>query len=112
MTIAFAVAAALAAGYGIGRWQPYNRLSDWANWQLRFHLGRWSSRPRQAVLFFLLLITDPVRTVHAWRHRNDPPHPRSPALAFAPDQAEKRRTRADTTRNFPIVLSSRSRDGR
>ncbi|MER6534344.1 hypothetical protein ABT215_11135 [Streptomyces sp900105755] len=68
----FVVLAALVAGYVIGRVQPYTRLADWANWQLRFHIDRWqSSRPRQAVLFTLLLITDSARTIHAWRHRNE-----------------------------------------
>ncbi|MFJ2110569.1 hypothetical protein ACIOEX_01350 [Streptomyces sp. NPDC087850] len=76
--IATAVAA-LAAGYGLGRWRPWVRLGDWADWQLRFYLDRWASRPRQAVLFGLLLATDPARTVHAWRHRADPPQPLAPA---------------------------------
>lgn len=78
-------AVALAAGYGLGRWRPWMRLGDWADWQLRFHLGRWSSRPRQTALFTLLLLTDPVRTVHAWRRRNDPPASRSEPLRFDSD---------------------------
>ncbi|QKW31531.1 hypothetical protein HUT11_35580 (plasmid) [Streptomyces seoulensis] len=72
--------ALLAAGYGLGRLQPYARLAHWANWQLRFHLDRWTSKPRQAVLLALLLVTDPVNTVYAWRHRHDPPPRRSPAV--------------------------------
>lgn len=77
-----AALAALAAGYSLGRWRPWLRLgdwADWADWQVRFHLDRWSSRPRQAVLFGLLLATDPARTVHAWRHRADPPQLLAPA---------------------------------
>lgn len=77
-----AALALLAAGYTIGRLRPYERLADWANWQLRFHLDRWTSKPRQTALFTLLLLTDPVNTVHGWRHRNDPPPPRSPAVTF------------------------------
>ena len=77
---ALAVLAALAAGYGLGRYRPWLRLGDWANWQVRFRLARWNSRPREAALFALLLATAPVRTVRAWRHRNDPPPPRSPAV--------------------------------
>ncbi|MFD5899100.1 hypothetical protein [Streptomyces sp. NPDC060366] len=69
------ILAALAAGYGLGRWQPWRRLGDWANWELRFHLDRWATRPRQAVLAALLLATDPVRTARAWRHRSDPDQP-------------------------------------
>ncbi|MFJ3043653.1 hypothetical protein [Streptomyces tendae] len=83
MTPLTATAAALvlvAAGYALGRYRPYQRLGNWANWQLRFHLNRWTSRPRQAALFGLLLLTDPVRTVNAWRHRKDPPPRRSPAV--------------------------------
>ncbi|MFD5031684.1 hypothetical protein ACFWM0_14900 [Streptomyces sp. NPDC058405] len=80
MTAWIAAVAVLAAGYGLGRWRPWMRLGDWADWQLRFHLDRWTSRPRQAVLFGLLLATDPVRTVRAWRHRHDPPPPLGPAV--------------------------------
>ncbi|MFJ3141669.1 hypothetical protein ACIPJM_04360 [Streptomyces halstedii] len=73
---ALAVLAALAGGYGLGRWRPWMRLGDWANWQLRFHLARWDrTRLRLTTLFVLLLATDPVNTVRAWRHRNDPPTP-------------------------------------
>ncbi|MEV8335658.1 hypothetical protein [Streptomyces niveus] len=73
------IVVALAVGYGLGRWQPYDRLSAWVNWQLRFRADRWASRPRQAVLLGLLLVTDPVHTARAWRHRNDPPTLRDPA---------------------------------
>ena len=78
----------LAAGYALGRIRPYDRLADWADWQLRFHLDRWVSRPRQLALFLLLLITDPPRTIHAWRHRKDPPPPRSPAVRICGDAQE------------------------
>ncbi|WP_329474291.1 hypothetical protein OIE75_40980 (plasmid) [Streptomyces sp. NBC_01723] len=79
-TVTTAALVLLAVGYVIGRYRPYQRLGDWADWQLRFHLNRWTSRPRQAALFALLLLTDPVRTVDAWRHRKDPPPPLSPAV--------------------------------
>ncbi|WP_098007891.1 hypothetical protein [Streptomyces sp. sk226] len=88
MTGLAAALAALAAGYGLGRWQPWMRLGDWANWQLRFHLGRWNTtRPRQAVLFVLLLATDPINTVQAWRHRKDPPPPKSPPVRLRDTRA-------------------------
>lgn len=80
LTTVAAALGLLTVGYAIGRYRPYEKLADWTDWQLRFHLNRWTSRPRQVVLFTLLLITDPVRTVHGWRHRNDPPPPRSPAV--------------------------------
>lgn len=67
-----ALLAALIVGYVGGRTRPYNRLADWADWQVRFRLDRWTTRPRLLALFTLLLITDPVRTLSAWRRRNDP----------------------------------------
>jgi hypothetical protein len=79
MILALAAIALLAVGYVLGRLRPYQRLGDWADWQLRFHLDRWTSRPRRAALFSLLLITDPVPAIDVWRHRKDPPTPRSPA---------------------------------
>ncbi|MFI9012618.1 hypothetical protein ACIGZI_01130 [Streptomyces griseus] len=83
MTALAAVLAALAAGYGLGRYRPWMRLGDWANWQLRFHLARWDrTRLRLTTLFVLLLVTDPTATVRAWRRRNDPPAARGPALTF------------------------------
>ncbi|MGS2592050.1 hypothetical protein [Streptomyces hebeiensis] len=81
--------AALAAGYGLGRWRPWLRLGDWANWQLRFHLNRWTSRPRQAALFGLLLATDPAHTMRAWRRRNEPSRPLAPAMRFRPTEEEQ-----------------------
>ncbi|MGX9921766.1 hypothetical protein ACWIG4_18150 [Streptomyces sp. NPDC002248] len=71
--------AALVAGYGLGRWRPWMRFGDWANWEMRFHLDRYTTRPRQALLFAALLATDTRETVRAWRHRHDPPPPREPA---------------------------------
>ncbi|MFJ4703156.1 hypothetical protein ACIP5N_33900 [Streptomyces sp. NPDC088768] len=64
--------AALIVGYMAGRTRPYDRLADWADWQVRFHLDRWTTRPRMLALFTLLLFTDPARTLSAWRRRNDP----------------------------------------
>ncbi|CAM5263301.1 hypothetical protein [Streptomyces badius] len=94
MTALAAVLAALAAGYGLGRYRPWMRLGDWANWQLRFHLTRWNrTRPRQAALFALLLVTDPVNTVRAWRHRNDPPTPPSPPVRLRDTRAPEEPTR-------------------
>lgn len=80
-----ASAAALAAGYLLGRARPAHRASDWANWQ------RWGRRPtglRYAAVWTVLsaeniawLITHPVKGWHAWRRRNEPQPPeRAPAL--------------------------------
>ncbi|MFD5900981.1 hypothetical protein ACFWHG_05715 [Streptomyces microflavus] len=82
MTALAAVLAALVAGYGLGRYRPWMHLGDWANWQLRFHLARWDqTRLRLTTLFVLLLATDPVNTIRAWRHRND-----LPARTRAPEE--------------------------
>ncbi|RAJ70234.1 hypothetical protein K378_01399 [Streptomyces sp. Amel2xB2] len=67
------LAVAFAAGYGLGRWRPWSRLGDWVHWQLRLHVDeRWHTRPRQAVLFVLLLATAPKHMVRSMRRRNDP----------------------------------------
>jgi hypothetical protein len=89
LALAAALAAVLAAGYGLGRWRPWYRLGDWVDWQLRFRLNRWSSRPRQAALLVLLLATDPAFAVRSWRHRHDPPPPRSPAIRVPDDPARQ-----------------------
>lgn len=85
---ALALLATLAAGYGLGRWKPLHRASDWANWQ------RYGKRPtghRYWAMWTVLsaenigwLITHPVQGAHAWRHRHDPPPPRSPAVTITP----------------------------
>lgn len=74
-----------AVGYLLGRYRPAHRASDWANWQrwdqtLRRHSARWWA------VFVVLsaenlawLIAHPRQGWHAWKHRNDPPPPRSPA---------------------------------
>ncbi|MBT2467811.1 hypothetical protein J7E97_07975 [Streptomyces sp. ISL-66] len=80
------VVAALVIGYILGLWQPARRLTEWADrlvWQ-QPPVGRrswrwWAAQPVYAVQILLLLVTQPVTTVQAWRTRNDPPPPRSPA---------------------------------
>ncbi|MYU20782.1 hypothetical protein [Streptomyces sp. SID8352] len=90
----FAVAAALAVGYTAGRIKPCTRASHWAHW-LFVGTTRPSRRdPRwwlaQAVFLgeiAVLLGTRPRQTLHAWKHRNDPPPGRGPALKIAPEWA-------------------------
>ncbi|MGW3400157.1 hypothetical protein [Streptomyces zhihengii] len=90
MTTLLAVTAALAGGYLLGRWRPAQRASDWAHWEL---YGKQSNRrqlrwwAREAVFLcevVVLLATRPRQTVHAWRHRHDPPAPRSAPITFTP----------------------------
>ncbi|MFF9088620.1 hypothetical protein ACF1BE_19750 [Streptomyces sp. NPDC014991] len=95
--LAAAGAALLALGYGLGRYRPARRTSDWAHWEAA---GRRPARhtARWWVMYTILsveelgwLLAHPVQAAHAWRHRNDPPPPRGPALRFDPEWAAKRR---------------------
>jgi hypothetical protein len=78
----------LAAGYAVGRLQPARRTADWANWQkydssLRRHSARWWAI--WAILSaesLVWIVCHPWDARHAWKHRNDPPPPRGPALEF------------------------------
>jgi len=80
-----AAAALLTAGYAVGRYRPARRASDWANWQrydrsVRRHSARWWVRWTVLSAENIgWLIAHPIQGWHAWKHRNDPPPPRSPA---------------------------------
>lgn len=81
--IALMLLAALAVGYTVGRLRPWERLADWADWEIRVRRGRWATtRARTAVLAAAFALTQPGRAWYAWRHRNHPPPPRSPAIRF------------------------------
>jgi len=90
----FALAAALAVGYAIGRARPGHRASQWAAWQ---RIGKRPTGWRYAATWTVLsaenlgwLIAHPVQGWRAWQHRNDPPPPRSPAPKIDPDWVAKR----------------------
>lgn len=90
-----ALAAVLAAGYGLGRWRPARRASDWASWLpysrppvTRRHIRWWLAQPVYAAQIVLMLLLEPRATIHNWRHRHDPPPPRSPAIRFRPTTKE------------------------
>lgn len=74
------------AGYALGRLQPGRRASDWAHWLMvgtpatRREWRWWAAQPVFAVEIMWLLTCHPVRTVHAWRHRKDPPPPLGPPV--------------------------------
>ncbi len=101
MTIAL-IANALILGYTLGRWRPAHRASDWAHW-LMYRTPRvtrrdwhwWAAQSVYACEIAVMLATRPRATVHAWRHRHDPPPPRSPAPRIDPDWAERRRREND-----------------
>ncbi|MFC9268982.1 hypothetical protein ACFTXJ_14565 [Streptomyces zhihengii] len=93
MIVLLAATAALAGGYFLGRWEPARRASNWAHWRELRHPRPTRRQPvwwvMQAVFLcevVVLLATRPRQTVHAWRHRHDPPPARSaaPALNFSP----------------------------
>jgi hypothetical protein len=75
------VLAALSLGYAVGRLRPWDRLADWADWEIRVRRGAWATTgPRTAALAAAFALTQPGRALHAWRHRNDPPPPKSPPV--------------------------------
>lgn len=92
---ATAALALLAAGYTIGRYRPAQRLSDWAHWQT------YSTRqPRRNARWWAVwtvlsaenlgwLVAHPRQGWEAWKHRNDPPPPRSPAVRITNHRAHK-----------------------
>ncbi|MFF3730425.1 hypothetical protein ACFYXM_08930 [Streptomyces sp. NPDC002476] len=96
MSTAAAVLAALITGYGLGRYRPARSASDWANWQ------RYGKRPtglRYWAVYTILsaenigwLLTHPVKGWDAWKHRHDPPQPKSPPLRFRTDNATEEST--------------------
>ncbi|TXS78663.1 hypothetical protein [Streptomyces sp. sk2.1] len=93
MSLTLAVLAALTAGYGLGRYKPLHRASDWANWQ---HYGKRPTGTRYWAVYTVLsaenivwLLTHPVKGWDAWRHRHDPPPPKSPPLRFRTDHTTK-----------------------
>ncbi|MEU8623258.1 hypothetical protein [Streptomyces sp. NPDC048669] len=95
--ITLATLAALVAGYGLGRYRPAHRTSDWANWQ---RYGKRPSGARYWATFIVLsaenigwLITHPVKGWAAWQHRNDPPPPLSPPVRIRETTATEEPTR-------------------
>jgi len=94
MNTAVWIVLAVAAGYGIGRWQPAHRTSQWAAWQ---SVGKRPTGLRYWAVWTVLsvenvgwLIAHPVQGWHAWKHRNDPPV-REPAPVYDPNWAQRRR---------------------
>lgn len=97
MTAYWAVLVGLLAGYGIGRWRPAHRASDWAHWLAyrttavtRRDWRWWLAQPVYAAEIARMLLLRPRATVRAWRHRNDPPPPRGPAPVLDPEWAQRR----------------------
>jgi hypothetical protein len=95
------IVAALAVGYALGRAQLGQRASQWAAWQL---IGERPTGPRlwlghtvRSAENLGWLLAHPVKGVHAWKHRNDPPPPRSPAPVIDPDWVAKRAARDGDT---------------
>ncbi|WP_030798899.1 hypothetical protein [Streptomyces sp. NRRL S-337] len=82
------LAAALAAGYALGRLRPWDRLDTWVWRRLTFG-GRWTrTRRGQLAVLAMHAVVRPAATVHAWRHRHDPRPGRAPALVIRTVNAE------------------------
>lgn len=93
--ILLAIAAAFAAGYTARIIRPLDRIDTWA-WDQDYRRARelrdgtaasrrpgwWVAQAVFAVEIVAALVLRPRETVNAWRHRNDPPPPRSPAVAI------------------------------
>lgn len=91
--ILLAAAIGFALGYTARCVRPLHRINNWAwdqDYQRRRDLrdnptrrrqpGWWAAQAVFAVETLAALVLYPRRTVHAWRHRNDPPPSRSPAV--------------------------------
>lgn len=95
------ITTAALTGYAIGHYRPGHRMSDWAAWQsagkqpARHSIRWWAVFTVLSVDTACWLITHPAQGWNAWKHRNDPPPPRSPAPTFDPDWVEKRRATAN-----------------
>ncbi|MFD7093361.1 hypothetical protein [Streptomyces xanthophaeus] len=83
---ALLLALAIAAGYLLGHARPARTVSSWAErliWRRPAitcqHWQWWAAQPVYAAQIAVLLATRPQQTVRAWRTRNAPPPPRSPA---------------------------------
>lgn len=90
--LALTLAIGFTAGYTARIIRPLHRIDTWARDQEyrrardlrdgtagRRRPGWWAAQAVFAVEIGAALVIRPRATVHAWRHRNDPPPPRSPA---------------------------------
>lgn len=97
LTVTTAALGLLASGFALGYTarcvRPLHRIDNWAwdqdyqrrrdlrdNPTRRRQLGWWAAQVVFAVEMLTALVVYPRRTVHAWRHRHDPPPPRGPAM--------------------------------
>jgi hypothetical protein len=106
--LAAAGAALFALGYAARCVRPLQRLDDWAWDQVdrrarelrdgpaRKRPGWWAAQAVFAVEVAGLFVVRPRQMARQWRHRNDPPPPRGPALQFDPEWAAKRAARTPT----------------
>ncbi|WP_329126121.1 hypothetical protein [Streptomyces sp. NBC_01353] len=78
-----AAAAALAAGYVLGRIRPWDRLDTWV-WRRLTFMGDWTkSTPQQVITIAAHVLVRPRISYDIWRRRNEPrPPDPSPAIQF------------------------------
>ncbi|WP_367138923.1 MULTISPECIES: hypothetical protein [Streptomyces] len=80
MTELLIAAITLATGYLLGRARPLDKLDTWV-WRRCTFGGPWvHSRPQRLLTVAALALVRPGEALHAWRHRHDPPPPRSAPL--------------------------------
>ncbi|MFB7258064.1 hypothetical protein [Streptomyces nojiriensis] len=93
MAVIVTAAAALAAGYLLGRLRPWRRAGDWAADQVR-HAGTWvrGGAGRQAVVVLVHAVTAP-RT--SWRIMRTPATTTEPTAPVRDPEWVASRTRAD-----------------
>ncbi|TXS50147.1 hypothetical protein [Streptomyces sp. t39] len=91
MTVLLAVTAALFGGYVLGRYRPWTRLGDWAEWRLRAD-GQWwiTSTRRELLVATIFVITWPRSAWNAWQLRNSPSAPAPEVPRLDPNWATNR----------------------
>lgn len=83
MTLTLVALGTLSLGYALGRWQPAAHALDWAMREGR----RQPTGPRYWTVWtvksidnLLWIARHPIKSLHAWRHRHNPPPPLSPPI--------------------------------
>ncbi|MFB7763585.1 hypothetical protein [Streptomyces xiamenensis] len=91
-------AGSLTAGYLAGRINPLHRIWTWGDRMsyrplARRHIRWWLAMPIWMAMTAVCWITEPRRTLHRWRHRNDPRPAQGPVIVT--DLTTRRPTAAD-----------------
>jgi hypothetical protein len=102
MTVALVAVIAFTVGYAAACYRPLQRIDNWAwdqvhrrNRDLRHGPARrrpgwFAAQAVFAIEILGLLVIRPRQMVQEFRHRHDPPPPRSPAVRINPVSGEPR----------------------